>query len=76
MAQIRLVPSTYSVASGASVSDISNAYTNTDSTTYATFQTTSSGTSNVYIYLRGFNFDDVPTNARVTSYEVKQDKVV
>ena len=73
MATIRLVPSTYAVSSSnyLSVSNASNMYTNTDSTTYATITNTYASTSSRYLYLRGFNFDDIPSGAEVTSFTVK-----
>ena len=73
MATIRLIPSTYYVSSSyLSVSNPNNMYTNTDNTsTYCTVQNTQSGTSSYYIYIRGFNFDDIPSNAEVSSFTVK-----
>lgn len=73
MATIRLVPSEYAVSSTAylSVSNASNMYDNTDSTTYATITNTYASTSSRYLYLRGFNFDDIPDAAVVSSFEVK-----
>lgn len=74
MATIRLVPSTSAVsnASYASIADASNMYTNTSSTTYGTFTHNRASTNNTYYgYLRGFNFDDIPDNATVTSFTVK-----
>lgn len=73
MATIRLVPSTYAVSSTSylSVASASNMYTNTDSTTYATITNTYSSTSSRYLYLRGFNFDDVPSGAIINSFTVK-----
>lgn len=74
MATIRLVPSEINNAAGSTyltISNAANAYTNTDSTTYATVQNTNASTSNRYIYLRGFNFSDVPSNATVNSFTVK-----
>ena len=74
MATIRLVPSEINNAAGTNyltVSNASNAYTNTDSTNYATIQNTNASTSSRYIYLRGFNFSDVPANANVSSFTVK-----
>lgn len=73
MATIRLVPSTYSLQSSSyfTVSNAQNCYTDTDSTTYATFQTSSSSTSSRYFYLKGFNFDDIPSAAVVSSFTVK-----
>lgn len=73
MAVIRLIPSTYAVSSTSylSVSNASNMYTNTDSTTYATITNTYSSTSSRYLYLRGFNFDDIPNGAIINSFTVK-----
>lgn len=73
MATIRLIPSTYAVSSASylSVSNASNMYTNTDSTTYATITNTYASTSSRYLYLRGFNFDDVPSAAIINSFTVK-----
>lgn len=73
MAQIRLIPSTYylSDTSYLSVSNASNMYANTDSTTYSTVTNGRNSTTSYYIYLRGFNFDDVPSNAIINSFTVK-----
>ena len=73
MATIKLVPSTYAVSSTQylSVSNASNMYTNVDSTTYATITNTYASTSSRYLYLRGFNFDDIPSGAVVTDFTVK-----
>lgn len=73
MATIRLIPSTYAVSSTnyLSVSNASNMYTNTDSTTYATITNTYASTSSRYLYLRGFNFDDIPSIAVINSFTVK-----
>ena len=73
MPTVRLIPSTYTLQSSSyfTVSNVSNAYTNIDSTTYATFQTSSSSTSSRYFYLEGFNFDDIPNNAVVSDFTVK-----
>ena len=73
MATIRLVPSTYAVSSTSylSISNASNMYTNTDSTTYATVTNTYASTSSRYLYLRGFNFDDIPSGAVISSFTVK-----
>ena len=69
---VRLVPSAYSLGSNISVSSVTNAYKNTDtSSSYATFQTTSNSTSNRYCYLKGFNLGTVPNNAIVSSITVK-----
>ena len=73
MATIRLVPSTYYLSNSSylNVSSASNMYTNTDSTTYATVTNTRSSTSSYYLYIRGFNFDDVPEDAIVSSISIK-----
>ena len=73
MPTIRLVPSTYYLSSSSYlvISSADNAYTNTDSDTYATVTNTRSSTNSYYVYLRGFNFDDVPSNAVVSSFSVK-----
>lgn len=73
MATIRLIPSTYYLSSSSylSVSNASDMYANTDSTTYATVTNSRTSTSSYYIYLRGFNFDDVPSSAIINSFTVK-----
>lgn len=73
MATIRLVPSTYAVSSTnyLSVSNASNMYHNTDNTTYATITNTYASTSSRYLYLRGFNFDDIPDGAVINSFTIK-----
>lgn len=73
MATIRLVPSTYYLSSGSylSISNASNAYNNTDNDTYATVTNSRSSTTSYYVYLRGFNFDDIPSNAIINSFTVK-----
>lgn len=74
MATMRLVPSTYyrNNSSYVTVTNPSNMYTNTDSTTYASVQNTRSSTSNTYYcYLRGFNFSDIPSDAEVTGFTIK-----
>lgn len=73
MATIRLVPSTYYLSNTQylSVTNANNMYHNTDSTTYATVYNSRTQTSSYYIYLRGFNFDDVPDAAIVSSFTVK-----
>lgn len=73
MATIRLVPSTYYLSSSSylSVSNASNMYNNTDNDTYATVYNSRSSTSSYYIYVRGFNFDDIPSSAVVNSFTIK-----
>ncbi len=73
MATIRLVPSTYYLSSSSylSVTNAANMYNNTDNTNYATVYNSRASTSSYYIYLRGFNFDDIPANAIINSFTVK-----
>lgn len=73
MATARLIPSTYYLSNSTylSVSSASNMYANTDSTTYATVSNSRTSTTSYYIYIRGFNFDTVPTNAIVSDITIK-----
>ena len=74
MATIRLIPSTYYLSSSSylTVTNPSNMYANTDNTSYATVTNTrSNSTTSYYIYLRGFNFNDVPSNAIVSNISIK-----
>ena len=74
MATMRLIPSTYyrNNSSYVTVTNPSNMYTNTDSTTYASVQNTRNSTSNTYYcYVRGFNFSDIPSDAIVSGFTVK-----
>lgn len=73
MATIRLVPSTYSLSSTSylSVANESNMYANTDNTSYATVTNSRTSTTSYYIYLKGFNFDDIPGDAVVNAFTVK-----
>jgi len=73
MPTIRLIPSTYYLSSTQylSVSNASNMYHNTDNTTHATVTNSQSGTTSYYIYIRGFNFSDIPSAAVVSSFTVK-----
>ena len=72
MAKIRLVPSVlYNAASSyLSISNEQNAFSNTDDTTYATVTNTYSSTSSRYVYLRGFNWDAVPSDAIINSFRI------
>ena len=74
MATMRLIPSTYSLSNTSylSISNESNMYANTDNTTYATVQHGRASTLySYYVYIKGFNFDDIPSNAIVNSFTVK-----
>ena len=72
MATIRLVPSSYYLSSSTylNVSNADSMYDNTDSTDYATVHNSQNGTTSYSIYLRGFNFDDIPANATISSWRV------
>ena len=74
MPTIRLVPSTIYNAAGTSyltVTDESKMFTDTDSSTYGVVTNIYASTSSRYVYLRGFNFDDIPSNARIDSFTIK-----
>ena len=73
MATIRLIPSTYYLSNSSylSVSNASNMYANTDSDTYATVTNSRTSTTSYYIYVRGFNFEDIPSAAVVSSFTIK-----
>ena len=73
MATIRLIPSRHAVSSISylSVANENNMYANNDSTTYATITNTNTSTSSRYLYLRGFNFNIIPSGAEVTGFTVK-----
>ena len=73
MPTVRLIPSTYYLSSSSylSVSSASNMYNNTDNTTYATVTNSRTSTTSYYIYLRGFNFNDIPSTAIINSFTVK-----
>lgn len=73
MPTARLVPSTYYLSSSTylSVSNASNMYNNTDNNTYATVTNSQSGTTSYYIYIRGFNFDAIPSAAVVSGISIK-----
>lgn len=72
MATATLIPSTYYVSSSVlTLANEDNMYTDISSTTYATLTNTDKSTSYYYFYLRGFNIDDIPPNAEVSSFTVK-----
>ena len=73
MPTIKLVPSTYylSNTSYLSVSNASNMYDDCDSTTHATVTNSRTSTSSYYIYVRGFNFDDIPSAAVVSDFTIR-----
>ena len=73
MAQVRLIPSAYSVSNSqyVSVSNPSNLYANTDSTSYATATSSRASTTSYYVYIKGFNLSAVPEGAIINSIAVK-----
>ena len=68
---VRLIPSTYSAYSGVTITSESNMYNNVDNTTYTTLTHTSKSTNIYYVYIKGFNFDDIPDTAIVNSFSIK-----
>lgn len=73
MPTVKLTPSTYYLSSTSylSVSNASNMYDDTDSETYATVTNSRTSTTSYYIYLRGFDFSQVPDGAIVSSFTVR-----
>lgn len=72
MATATLIPSSYYVSSTyLTVADEANMYDDISSTNYATLTNTHASTSYYYFYLRGFNIDDIPSGADVSSFTVK-----
>ena len=73
MPTIKLIPSAYAVSSTSylSVSNASNMYADTDSNDYATITNTNASTTSRYLYIRGFNFDDIPSGAIINSFTIK-----
>lgn len=73
MATIRLVPSAYTLSSTnyLQISNASNMYANTDSTSYAQITHNRNSTNAYYLYVHGFNFSSVPSDAIVSSFTVK-----
>lgn len=73
MATIRLIPSKYTLSNTSylKITNPNSLYSNTDSTTYATIQNAQNGTTSYYIYIGGFNFGDIPSNAIINSFTVK-----
>lgn len=73
MATIKLTPSTYYLSNSSylSVQNASNMYADCDSENYATITNSQTGTTSYYIYLRGFNFDAIPSNAVINSFTVR-----
>ena len=73
MAIMRLIPSTYYLSNSSylAITDASNMYANTDSTNYATIQNKQTGTTSYYLYIRGFNFDAIPSDVIINSFTIK-----
>lgn len=74
MATIRLVPSAYTRSSTTrvTVTDDANMYYNTDHTAnYATLRGRNSSSNTYYCFIHGFDFNQIPTNANVSSFAVK-----
>lgn len=73
MATMRLVPSAYTLSSTSylTIADAENMYANTDSTTYAQVTHNRTSTTAYYLYIHGFNFSSLPSNAEVTEFTVK-----
>lgn len=74
MPTIRLVPSAYTRSSTTrvTVTDDANMYYNTDHTAnYATLRGRNSSSNTYYCFIHGFDFNQIPTNANVSSFAVK-----
>ena len=73
MATARLVASQYSVTGTVVVNqNESSLYTNIDnSSNPARITHTTAGTTSYYLYLKGFNFSTVPSDATVNSISIK-----
>ena len=73
MPTIKLTPSTYYLSSTSylSVSNAANMYADTDSATYATVTNSRASTTSYYIYLRGFDFSQIPASATVSGFTVR-----
>ena len=73
MATMKILAQSYTLSSTyLSISDASNMYTDTSSSTYATIQNTRSSTNNTYyLYIHNFEFGDIPSDATVSSFSIK-----
>lgn len=73
MPTVKLTPSTYYLSSSSylSVSNASNMYDDTDSTSYATITNSRTSTTSYYAYVRGFDFSQIPENAIVSDFAVR-----
>lgn len=73
MPTVKLIPSTYYLSSTSylSVSNASNMYDDCDSTNYATITNSRTSTTSYYAYIRGFNFDAIPSSAIINSFTIR-----
>lgn len=73
MPTVKLTPSTYYLSNSnyLSVSSASNMYDDTSSGTYATVTNSRTSTSSYYIYIRGFDFSQVPSDAIVSDITIR-----
>ena len=73
MPTVTITPSTYYLSSTSylSVADAANMYDDCSSGTYATVTNSRTSTTSYYIYVRGFDLSVVPSDAIVTSFEVR-----
>ena len=73
MATMKLIPSSYLLSNSSylTISNANNMYTDTASTTYATINHNRSSKTAYYVYIRGFNFNDIPADAIITSAIIK-----
>lgn len=73
MPTVKLTPSTYYLSSTSylSVSNASNMYDDCDSTNYATITNSRTSTTSYYAYIRGFNFDAIPSSAIINSFTIR-----
>ena len=73
MPTVKLTPSTYYLSNSnyLSVSSASNMYADTSSTTYATVTNSRTSTTSYYIYIRGFDFSQVPSDAIVSDITIR-----
>ena len=70
---VKLIPSTYSTsnASYVVVSNASNMYTDTSSTTYASIRGRNSSSYTYYCNISGFNFSSIPSDVYVYSFTIR-----
>lgn len=73
MPTVKLTPSTYYLSNSSylRVTNEDNMYDDCDSTNYATVTNSRTSTSSYYIYVRGFDFSQIPSNAVVTDFTIR-----